>query len=68
MLTDTERAILDLEREPWRYGAIKEQAIAARLGMTPDRERQILAALVRRPEAMEYAPVVVGQLRRMLGV
>jgi len=67
-LIDTERAMLDLEGAPWRYGAAKERAIAERFGMEPVRYRQQLAALIRRPEAMEYAPIVVGRLRRAVGL
>jgi len=60
--------MLDLEGELWRYGAEKEKALAERFDLEPTRYRQQLAALIRRPEAMEYAPVVVGRLRRTVGL
>ena len=65
MLTDTERAILDLEGETFRFAGSKEQAIIERFGMSSTRYYQRLNALLARPEAWEYAPVTVARLRRL---
>ena len=65
MLTDTERAILDLEGETFRFAGSKEQAIVERFGMSSTRYYQRLNALLARPEAWEYAPTTVSRLRRV---
>lgn len=63
MLTDLDRAILDLESESWRLRARKEQAIEVRLGIKPTAYYQRLAALLDEPDAWAYAPAVVKRLR-----
>ena len=62
-LTETERAILDLEAGWWKYPGAKETAIRERFGPVNGYYLRLLA-LIERPEAMEYAPLAVGRLRR----
>lgn len=66
MLSDTDRAVLDLEKRNWKYAGTKEAAIRDELGMTPTRYYQRLARLLQDQEALAYAPVAVNRLRRML--
>ncbi|HLI53341.1 MAG TPA: DUF3263 domain-containing protein [Acidimicrobiales bacterium] len=63
-LSDRDRAILDFEGSWWTQPGPKEAAIRARLGMSPSRYRQLLAALVDSDEAAVAAPLVVRRLRR----
>jgi hypothetical protein len=66
-LTSDERAILDFE-EHWHgpdpRGA-KDTAIWEAFGVLPARHAQRLLALLDRPEAAEYAPLLVSRLRRL---
>lgn len=63
MLSDADRALLDLEARFYRLPGAKEQAIHDELGMTATRYYQRLMALTDRREAWEYAPAVVKRLR-----
>ena len=62
MLSDDERAILDLESRFWKHAGAKEAAVRDSLGLTPTRYYQRLAALLRRPEAAAYAPATVRRV------
>jgi hypothetical protein len=46
----------------WKKTAIKERAISTQLGIAPIQYYQYLAALMERPEAIEYAPATVRRL------
>jgi hypothetical protein len=63
-LSERERSILDLERTWWTDGGSKQDAIRERLSLSPGRYYQVLAALLDRPEASDYDPLVVARLRR----
>ncbi|MGK2880839.1 MAG: DUF3263 domain-containing protein [Mycobacterium sp.] len=63
-LTDTDRAILDLERQFWHTAGGKEDAIRA-LGMTPVRYYQRVNRLLGERAAVEYAALTVHRLRRI---
>lgn len=65
-LTDTGRAILDFEGQPWRYAGQKESLIRERFGITSTRYYQILRGLVDERAALEYAPVLVNLRRRQV--
>ncbi|MBW3615492.1 MAG: DUF3263 domain-containing protein [Actinobacteria bacterium] len=58
-------AIIDFERTWWLEPGPKEQAIRARLGLSPARYYQLLNHLIDRPEAHHYDPLVVRRLRRL---
>lgn len=64
-LTDRERAILDLERSWWLEDGTKESVIRATLSLSPTRYYQLLAALIDRPAARAYDPLVIHRLRRV---
>ncbi|GGH43790.1 DUF3263 domain-containing protein [Microbacterium album] len=63
-LSDRDRAILAFEAEWRRHGGAKEEAIRARLGLTPARYYQLLGRLIDAPEAIAADPLLVGRLRR----
>jgi hypothetical protein len=64
-LTDSERDLLDFEKQWWRRPGAKEQAIRDRFGLSPTSYFQLLNALLDRPAALAYDPVLVNRLRRV---
>ena len=64
-LSDTDRAILQFEREWWRRRIPKERAVRDRLGLSPTRYHQLLNALLDRPDALAFDPMLIGRLRRL---
>jgi hypothetical protein len=64
-LADRDRAILDFERQWWRYAGAKEQAVRELFEMSATRYYQVLNALIDRPEAMAHDPMLVKRLRRL---
>lgn len=64
-LTDTERAMLDMEAEWFATAGGKETAIRDRFGVTPARYYQQLAKLITRSAALEYDAVTVNRLLRI---
>lgn len=64
-LSVRDRAILDFERQWWKHAGTKEQAIRERFDVSSARYYQLLAALIRRPEALVYDPMLVKRLLRL---
>jgi hypothetical protein len=64
-LSEQDRTILEFEREWWRLRAPKERAVRERLGLSGIRYHQLLNALLDRPGALAFDPVLVGRLRRL---
>lgn len=64
-VTDAELAVLELEREFWKYPGAKEATIQYRFGWTPARYYQVLNSLIDRPDALAADPVTVNRLRRL---
>ncbi len=64
-LADRDRAILEFERQWWRYAGAKEQAVRDLFDMSATRYYQVLNALIDRPEAMAHDPMLVRRLRRL---
>ncbi|MGH8824681.1 MAG: DUF3263 domain-containing protein [Jiangellaceae bacterium] len=64
-LDDRDRAILDFERQWWRYAGAKEQAVRDLFGMSATRYYQVLNALIDRPGALAHDPMLVRRLRRL---
>jgi hypothetical protein len=64
-LDDRSRAILDFEREWWKLPGPKERAIRERFQLSTARYHQLLNALIERPEALQYDPMLVRRLRRL---
>ena len=67
VLAERDRAILDFERQWWRYAGAKENAIAELFGMSANRYYQILNSLIDLPEALAHDPMLVKRLRRLRG-
>jgi uncharacterized protein (DUF924 family) len=64
-LTDTEQAMLELERSWFTRAATKDEAISERFGMTTTAYYRALNALINRPDAMAADPLTVRRLLRM---
>ena len=64
-LTETEREILAFERQWWKYAGAKETAVRERFGMSSTRYYQVLNALIDRPEALAFDPMLVRRLTRL---
>lgn len=65
MLTDTERAMLDLEGRRFKYAGAKDALVRERFGVSPTRYYARLTALIRKQEALAYAPSTVKRLLRL---
>jgi Protein of unknown function (DUF3263) len=63
-LTDRDRAILDFEKNWYRFEGAKQAAIREQFDLSPTRYYQLLNALVDNPEALRAEPVVIRRLQR----
>ncbi|QLQ09657.1 MAG: DUF3263 domain-containing protein [Nocardioidaceae bacterium] len=64
-LSQRDQDILQFERHWWKYAGAKEQAVRENFDMSSTRYYQVLNALIDRPEALEYDPLLVRRLRRL---
>lgn len=64
-MTETDHALLAMERRWWRMAGHKEQAIRDELGLSAVRYYQQLTALIQREDALVHDPVLVNRLRRL---
>lgn len=65
LLSEREQRMLALERHWWKYAGAKEHAIREQFDMSATRYYQLLNALLDRPEALAYDPMLVKRLRRL---
>lgn len=64
-LAERDQHILGFERQWWRYAGAKEQSIRDEFDMSATRYYQVLNALIDRPEALAYDPMLIKRLRRL---
>jgi hypothetical protein len=64
-LSERDREIIDFERQWWKYAGAKEQAVREKFDMSSTRYYQVLNALIDRPEALAFDPLLVRRLRRL---
>ncbi|MEP6817602.1 MAG: DUF3263 domain-containing protein [Marmoricola sp.] len=64
-VSERDAAILDFERQWWKYAGAKEQAIREKFEMSSARYYQVLNTLIDRPEALAEDPLLVRRLRRL---
>jgi len=64
-LSERDREILHFERQWWKYAGAKEHAVRENFGMSSTRYYQVLNALIDRPEALAFDPLLVRRLRRL---
>ncbi|MFJ4168473.1 DUF3263 domain-containing protein [Paenarthrobacter sp. NPDC089714] len=63
MLSDHEKAMIDLAGEQFKYAGSLDSAAMDRFGMTPTKYRQEINRLIR-TESAAYKPAVVARLNR----
>lgn len=64
-LTPLDRRVLAFEHRRYRHAGARDQAILDEFGMSITTYSQALNALIDRPEALVYDPVLVKRLRRL---
>ncbi len=64
-LSERDRAILEFERQWWKYAGAKEQAVRELFDMSATRYYQVLNALIDTPDALAADPMLVKRLRRL---
>ena len=64
-LTDLEMAILEFERNWWRYAGAKEAAIKELFDMDAPKYYRLLNDLIDREDALAASPMLVKRLRRL---
>jgi len=64
-LTDLEMAILEFERNWWRYAGAKESSIKELLEMDAPTYYRLLNDLIDRDDALAASPMLVKRLRRL---
>ncbi|MCU0265983.1 MAG: DUF3263 domain-containing protein [Actinomycetia bacterium] len=64
-LSERDRRVLEFERQWWKFAGAKEQAIRELFDMSATRYYQVLNALIDRPEALAFDPMLVKRLRRL---
>ena len=63
-LTERDYAILDFERTAWKSNDTKQKAIRKTFSISPARYYQLRDALIDKPEAVDFDPMVVKRLQR----
>jgi hypothetical protein len=63
-LSEIDKRILAFEQSWWRFPGAKEKEILEVFGVPVTRYYQLLNALIDRPEASQFDPVLVARLRR----
>jgi hypothetical protein len=64
-LSERDQQILAFERLWWKYAGAKEQAIREQFAMSGTRYYQVLNALIDRPDALAFDPLLIKRLRRL---
>jgi hypothetical protein len=64
-LTDLEMAILEFERNWWRYAGAKESSIKELFDMVAPKYYRLLNDLIDREDALAASPMLVKRLRRL---
>ena len=64
-LSERELAMLDFERQWWRFAGSKDEAIRAKFDVNATRYFQQLNKLLDSPEALAQDPLLVKRLRRL---
>jgi hypothetical protein len=63
-LGERDVALLDFERVWWRHAGAKEEAIRDQFQLSVARYYQLLNAVIDKPEAFRFDPILVGRLLR----
>ncbi len=64
-LSSRDERVLVFERQWWKHAGAKEEAIRAEFGLSAARYYQLLNAVLDRPEALVFDPMLVKRLHRI---
>jgi len=64
-LSDRDEAVLRFERQWWKHGGAKDEAIRELFSMNGTQYYQALNAIIDLPAALEHDPMLVKRLRRL---
>lgn len=64
-LSDRDAQILNFERQWWKHGGAKEDAITELFGLSSTQYYQVLNALIDSPAALVHDAMLVKRLRRL---
>ncbi len=64
-LSDRDKRILDFERQWWKHGGAKEEAIRLEFDLSAARYYQLLRSLIQSPAALVHDPMLVKRLQRV---
>lgn len=64
-LSERDAAILDFEKQWWKYAGAKEQAVRELFDLSATQYYQVLNTLIDSPAALAAEPMLVKRLRRM---
>jgi hypothetical protein len=64
-LSERDAAVLDFEKQWWKYAGAKEQAVRELFGLSATQYYQVLNTLIDAPAALAAEPMLVKRLRRM---
>lgn len=64
-LSDRDTRILDFERQWWKHGGAKEEAIRLEFDLSAARYYQLLRAVIQSPAALVHDPMLVKRLQRV---
>lgn len=64
-LSERDAAILDFEKQWWKYAGAKEQAVRELFDLSATQYYQVLNTLIDSPDALAAEPMLVKRLRRM---
>lgn len=64
-LSERDAAVLDFEKQWWKYAGAKEQAVRELFDLTATQYYQVLNTLIDSPAALAAEPMLVKRLRRM---
>ncbi|WP_111719142.1 DUF3263 domain-containing protein [Homoserinimonas sp. OAct 916] len=64
-LSDRDKRILDFERQWWKHGGAKEEAIRREFDLSAARYYQLLRSLIQSQAALVHDPMLVKRLQRV---
>jgi hypothetical protein len=64
-LSERDTAVLDFEKQWWKYAGAKEQAVRELFGLSATQYYQVLNTLIDSPAALAAEPMLIKRLRRM---
>lgn len=64
-LSERDAAVLDFEKQWWKYAGAKEQAVRELFDLSATQYYQVLNTLIDSPAALAAEPMLVKRLRRM---